>query len=156
MRRSERQVTDLTAIRSIIDNCKVMRIGMQDEEGIYIVPVNFGYDMAEEGSVKFYFHSAHEGRKIKALSECGKIAVEMDCSHQLVNAERPCHFSYRYQSLIGTGIPRSLDDPEEKKRAMNKIMLHQAGKEYAFSDDMVSSVAVFEIIVKEYSVKQHV
>lgn len=156
MRRAERQVTDLTTIRSIIDNCKVMRLAMQDEKGLYIVPVNFGYHMTEDGTLRLYLHSAGEGRKVKVLSGEQEIAVEMDCSHQLVKADQPCNFSYFYQSLTGTGVPEKLENPEEKKRALNKIMLHQEGKEFEFSDAMVSGVAVFEITVKEYSVKQHV
>lgn len=156
MRRAERQVTDLNTIGNIIRKCKVVRLGMQDEEGIYVVPVNFGYDMAEDGTLCLYLHSAGEGRKVKILHREQEIAVEMDCSHQLVKADRPCNFSYLYQSLIGTGKPRKLENPVEKKRALNKIMMHQEGREFEFSDAMVSGVAVFEVEVKEYSVKQHV
>lgn len=156
MRRAERQVTDLAAIRKVIENCKVMRLGMEDEKGVYVVPVNFGYDMAEDGTLRLYVHSAAEGRKVKSLSEKQEIAVEMDCSHQLVRADRPCRFSYLYQSLIGTGKPLKLEESGEKKRALNKIMLHQEGKEFEFSDAMTDGVAVFKIEVKEYSVKQHV
>lgn len=155
MRRAERQVTDLTEIRSIVNECKVMRIGLYDGEGPYIVPVNFGYDMASDGSITLYFHSAKEGRKAQALYERKAVAVEMDCSHELVAAEQPCNYSYLYQSLIGTGIPRSIEDPTEKKAALNRIMLHQCGKEFSFADASVKNVAVFEIPLASYTVKQH-
>lgn len=155
MRRSERQVTDLKDIRSIIEKCRVMRIGLQDGEGLYIVPVNFGYSMAGDGSVSVYLHSAKEGRKAAALYEGKVVAVEMDCSHELVSAKQPCNYSYLYQSLIGTGAPRSIEDTEEKKEALNKIMLHQSGKEFSFTDAAVEHVAVFEIPLDSYTVKQH-
>ena len=48
MRRKDREVTDLTALKFILDTCKVCRVGMVDEQGIYIVPVNFGYEFVDE------------------------------------------------------------------------------------------------------------
>lgn len=155
MRRSERQVTDLEEIRGVIDACKVMRIGFTDAEGAYIVPLNFGYKMDEDGGVRVYLHSAGEGRKVTALCAGTPVAVEMDCAHALVEAQTPCGYSYLYQSLIGTGIPRMLKDTEEKKAALNQIMRHQTGKEFAFEDAMISRVAVFEISLTSYTVKQH-
>ena len=156
MRRAERQVTDIITVRSIVEKCKVMRIGVQDEKGLYIVPVNFGYEMKEDGGLKLYLHSAPEGRKAAALSSGREVAVEMDCSHELVRAERPCNFSYLYQSVIGTGRPRLIEDTEEKKKYFNLIMLHQEGKTFEFSDEMVEHVALFEIELQDYSAKQHV
>ena len=155
MRRSERQVTDLKEIRDIIDTCKVMRIGLQDQEGLYVVPVNFGYSMTEDGGISVYLHSAKEGRKAAALYGQKEVAVEMDCSHELVEAGQPCNYSYLYRSLIGTGIPRSIEETEEKKAALNQIMLHQSGKTFDFPDAATDNVAVFEIPLNSYTVKQH-
>ena len=42
MRRSEREITDPEKLRQILDACKVCRIAMQDEQGLYLVPLNFG------------------------------------------------------------------------------------------------------------------
>lgn len=39
-----------------------MRFGTQDAEGMFIVPVNYGYDLTE-GQLTLYLHSAREGRK---------------------------------------------------------------------------------------------
>lgn len=156
MRRAERQVADIKTIRSIVERCKVMRIGLQDAKGLYIVPVNFGYEMKEDGSLNLYLHSASEGRKVAALSSGKAVAVEMDCSHELVHGEQPCKFSYLYQSVIGTGMPRLIMDTEEKKKIFNLIMLHQTGKTFEFSDAMLEHVTLFEIEVQDYSVKQHV
>ena len=43
MRRKDRHITQPDRIMSIIDGCSVCRIAMQDGEGLYIVPLSFGY-----------------------------------------------------------------------------------------------------------------
>ena len=48
MRRKDREITDIEEIRDIIEKCKVCRLAMQDEEGLYLVPLNFGYEFEEE------------------------------------------------------------------------------------------------------------
>ena len=48
MRRKDREITDIEEIRDIIEKCKVCRLAMQDEEGLYLVPLNFGYEFEKE------------------------------------------------------------------------------------------------------------
>ena len=43
MRRSDREIRDITEILAVIDRCKVCRLGFQDTNGVYIIPLNFGY-----------------------------------------------------------------------------------------------------------------
>lgn len=68
LRRKDREVTETNELIQIIDQCKVCRIGMQDNAGLYIVPMNFGYTY-ENNQLVLFFHSAKEGRKIQALKE---------------------------------------------------------------------------------------
>lgn len=44
MRLAKRQVTDNDAVESIVSSCNVIRIGCADDEGMFIVPMNFGYE----------------------------------------------------------------------------------------------------------------
>ena len=64
MRRKDREVTEMEEIQQIFDECKVCRIGIMDENGPYIVPVNYGY-VREEGKVILYIHGAREGKKMQ-------------------------------------------------------------------------------------------
>ena len=66
MRRKDREVTEMEEIQQIFDECKVCRIGIMDENGPYIVPVNYGY-VREEGKVILYIHGAREGKKIDLI-----------------------------------------------------------------------------------------
>ena len=43
MRRSDREITDLGEILSIINDCKVIHLAMVDDGEPYLLPLNFGY-----------------------------------------------------------------------------------------------------------------
>ena len=45
MRRHDREVKNLEGIREILDVCKVCRLGMYDGGEVYIVPMNYGYEL---------------------------------------------------------------------------------------------------------------
>jgi len=152
MRRKDREVKDLQEILNIIDACKVCRIAMQDKEGLYIVPMNFGY-IYTEGCLQLYFHSAKEGRKIEAFKANSDICFEMDCEHRLIEGDKACDYSYAYKSIIGYGKVVFIDEPEEKKLALSALMKHQTGKDFKFTDNMTDSVCVFKIVARDFSGK---
>ena len=66
MRRKEREVTDLTRIREILEECEVCHLGLVEDGKAYVVPLNFGYTL-EDGKLSLYFHSAASGRKVEIL-----------------------------------------------------------------------------------------
>ena len=87
MRLKKREVTDKKVLGEILEECDVVRIGAVDEEGMFIVPVNFGYDFdtgEETTRLVLYFHGAAEGRKAEAFALNPDVAVEMDCCHELI------------------------------------------------------------------------
>ena len=151
MRRKDREVKEIDEILKIVDKCKVCRIAMYYKHGLYIVPMNFGYKYDDK--LTLYFHSSYEGRKISALNQ--RVAFEMDCSHDLVEASSPCAYSYLYQSVIGEGIAIEVKD-NEKNEALQLIMKHIANKEYELNDKMCQSVLVFKIEVDKISGKSHI
>ena len=124
MRRKDREVTNLEDQLAVLDECKVCRIALRDEQGLYIVPLNFGYQY-ENGCLTLYFHSAKSGRKINALEKNSAVAFEMDCGHRLMEADEPCRYSYSFASVIGNGTASLVWDGEEKKRALSLLMKHQ-------------------------------
>ena len=72
MRLEKREIKDPAELEKVLDACKVVRIGTMDAEGMFIVPVNFGYEFCQkERSLKLYIHSAKEGRKAEAISPTG-------------------------------------------------------------------------------------
>ena len=88
MRRNDREITDSQEILSIVNECKVIRLAMLDEQGLpYIIPLNFGYRFAD-GVFTFYCHSAREGRKLELLRRDPRVSFEMDCRGELQSADR--------------------------------------------------------------------
>ena len=102
MRRKEREVTDVGEIRGILDECKVCRLGLSDEDGIYMVPMNYGY-REQDGKLILYFHGAKEGKKVEMIRKDPRAGFEMDCGHGLQEGEKACQYSYYFASVIGTG-----------------------------------------------------
>ncbi|HHU72838.1 MAG TPA: pyridoxamine 5'-phosphate oxidase family protein [Clostridiales bacterium] len=154
MRRKDREVTDMNELIKIIDQCKVCRIAMEDKDGLYIVPMNYGYSY-EDNQLVLFFHSAKEGRKITALKDNSDVCIEMDCEHSLITGDEACQYSYAYKSIIGNGEALFIDDVVEKKTAMSILMKHQTGIDFSLDDRMVNSVSVFKIIVHSFTGKYH-
>ena len=81
MRRKDREVTDLSDIIGIMENCDVCRLALNDDGYPYILPLNFG--MAVNGDkITLYFHSALEGYKVGLIRNDNRASFEMDCKHQ--------------------------------------------------------------------------
>ena len=151
MRRANREIKDLNEIKKIVDGCKVLRIATKDKEGLYVVPLNFGYS-CENGKFTFYFHSAKEGRKIDAFKADEQVAFEMDCEHKLVVAEKACGYSYKFASVIGTGTITFLEG-KEKLNALSILMKHQTGKDFTFDEKMAKGVAVCSLTAEKLTAK---
>lgn len=155
IRRKDREVTDDVQIDDIISRCDCCRLALADGVQPYIVPLNFGF-MREDGAAVFYFHSAAEGRKLDLIRKNGCAGFELDTNHLLHTHETACGHSFRFQSVIGTGLVRLVDDPAEKVRALRLLMRHHTGKDdWHFEDGMVDRVAVIRLNVRELCCKQH-
>ena len=89
MRRKDREVTELEAVKEIIRQCDVLRLGLADGDYPYIVPMNFGWE-EKEGRLYFYLHGAAEGRKAELLRQNGACFFQMDCGH-LRNGQGDCY-----------------------------------------------------------------
>lgn len=155
MRRSKRQVKDLAAIQEIVKACKVCRLAMEDQEGLYIVPMSPGAKWEGE-KLTLYFHCAGEGRKISALRADSRCAFEMDCDWRLTGeADDACTYSCDYRCVTGRGTVRFIEDPREKMAALSVIMAHQTGKAFSFTENMVQGVTIFALEAETYTAKAH-
>lgn len=154
MRRKDREVTVIDEKIEIISNCKVIRLAMKDKEGLYIVPLNFGYSYLND-KLTLYFHSAKEGRKLDGIVENPEVAFEMDCEHKLIEAEIPCLYGFSYKSIIGNGVSSIVENMEEKKSALSLLMKHQTGKDFTFEDKHAKAVTVFKVEVTNFSAKEY-
>ena len=150
--RRERQVTDETKIRHILDTAKVLRLGLAVNNEPYVVPMNYGYVM-ENGTLTLYLHSALRGKKLDMIRANPNVFVEMDCDHVPFEGDVACKYGLSYSSVMGRGTAQIVEDVEEKKRAMAVLMKSQTGTDFSFDDRMVQIVAVIRIDVTEYTAK---
>lgn len=155
MRRKDREITDISKICEIISACHCCRIGFNDNGKVYIVPLSFGFS-ENNGRYVFYFHGAREGRKINLIKSNKYAGFEMDTNYMLKEGENACNYSACFQSVIGNGIVSFIEDSEEKKFALNKIMEHNSGKgKWKFKESMLNAVCVFRLAADEISCKEH-
>ena len=154
MRRTDREVTDPAAIDAIIRACPCCRLGLRDGEGVYLVPLNFGFANVD-GQRTFYFHSAPEGHKIDLLRQAKTVAFELDCGCAVTPGTTACSHSANYRSVMGQGRVRFLETRMDKRAALTEIMRQNTGKDdWTFPDEAVDRVAVFAIDVQTITAKQ--
>lgn len=153
MRRAERAVTDREAILQIIDACDCCRVGFCCEDGAYIVPLNFAFVPGTPDC--FYFHGAKEGRKATLIAQKPTVGFELDCGHALLAGQSACSYSYRYRSVIGTGVICEVTQTEEKRWALSAMMeKYEKTRAVPVSDEQAQRVAVFRLTVAQMSAKE--
>ena len=155
MRRKDREITDPARLREIMDTCSCCRLGLWDGEEVYIVPMNFGWSWEGE-KLRLYFHSAAVGRKIELLRARPKVSFEMDTGHSLISGAQACSYSFAYQCLMGTGYGEILEDPGEKRYAMDRIMDHYTGRsDWEYRPACLEEAALICVTVERMSAKEN-
>lgn len=158
MRLHKRELHDPETIKEILEECDVVRIGARDAEGMFIIPVNYGYDFSVSGEAMklvLFIHGAGEGRKADAFAAFPDVAVEMDCRHGVITGDYTCSYSYSYRSIMGNGTVSRVDDRQEKIYGLTKIMEHMApGAKIEFSPEMLGRTEVFRIEVEHFTAKE--
>ena len=153
MRRKNREITDETAIQSILDKAQVVHLAMIDGDRPYVVPMHYGYTL-ENGRLTLYLHSAKEGRKLDILSKNSAIAFVLETDVSPVSGgEIPCKYGAVYASLMGEGRAVLLSDPAEKAAALAVLMKTQTGRDFDITPDMADAVAVLRIDVDTFTAK---
>ena len=154
MRRNDREVTDINEIEQILLKCKTCHVAMIDEGVAYVVPLSYGYRLTGGNLLELYFHSALEGRKIRALRRGGAVCFEISYEGEPVHAEKPCNSGYYYASLIGFGEVVFIEGNDEKHDALSVLVKHQTGIDAVFTSEQTKSVCVFKIVSNDYTGKK--
>lgn len=152
MRNKINEVTDFSEIASIIARCDTIRIAMFDEPYPYIVPVNFGEEIAD-GKIVFYIHTGYEGKKNELLKKNPHIAFEMDCNHELYYRESNMSCNFRYESVVGTGCIEIVPE-EEKDKALTLLMNHYHPETVKYNPKFMHMTQCMKIIVDTVTAKR--
>lgn len=158
MRLKKREIKDPDILRDIIESCDIVRLGLRDRDGMFIVPVNYGYDIETDGTalkLTLYIHGAREGRKAEAFAADPSVAIEMDCMDGIITGNYTCSYSCAYRSIMGNGTLRELTGEQEKIHALTRIMEHMApGARIEFRPEMLERTGVYRIDVKNFTGKE--
>ena len=156
MRRKDREVTDLSQLEKIIQQCDCIHLGLLDGDSPYVVPMNFGYERAGD-QFTFYMHAASEGKKLSLIKANPNASFCMDTGHGLVKGEVPCSWSFLYESVMGRGRINLVQEPEEKRRGLQAAMAHYSGSRelLEFPDAMMNRVAILKLEAENLTGKQH-
>lgn len=153
MTRREREITDIEQIVEILDNCRVLHLGLVDEGMPYVVPMNYGYAM-EDGKLTVYLHCSTKGYKLDVIRKNPICCFEMECGVIPFEGKVACQYGNAYSSVMGRGAITVVEDVAEKIKAMRLLMKTQTGKDFEFNDRLVSIVTVLRIDVSEYTAKR--
>ena len=154
MRRSERAITELEQIRALLEESKVVHLGIGAEGAPYVVPLNYGYDLGPDGKLTLYLHSAPQGRKLDLLRREARVGFAVSALLATVRGEVPCAWSARYRSLIGTGTVTFLEGAEEKREALQTLLRHMGFPGRAeMPEASLRGVAVLRLDVDAYTCK---
>lgn len=155
IRWSDRQVTDIKEINSIIEKMDAIRVAFYDGAEVYIVPLSFGYT-EENGDYTFYMHGGGKGRKAELVRSVGKAGFELDRAIEVKSAAEPCNHTQTYNSVVGHGAIEEISDHDSKVKALNIIMKQNTGKgDWVFPDKMIDATFVMKLTADWLTCKIH-
>ena len=149
----EIKITEPDEIARILNTAKVLHMGLAVDNEPYVLPMNYGYTMDEEGKLTLYLHGATQGRKLDVMRKNPKVFLEMECGVQPFSGDVAWRYGMAYSSLMGRGIAVMVEDPVEKMEAMSILMKTQTGGDFTFNEKLVKVVSVIRIDVLEYTAK---
>ena len=149
MIRSDREISNRAEQLAIIDSCDVCRIALNDPESgfPYIVPLNYGVDVEEDGTVYLYFHSAKRGLKLDLIARDNRASFEMDCDHRFIFYDERMSCTMGYRSVIGRGTIEMLPD-EDKTRGLDILMRHYHAEDFTYNPKTVPATTVYRLKVE--------
>lgn len=148
----EKLVTDMDAIIKILDESKIVHVGMIDGDEPYVVPMNYGYTF-EDGKLTLWLHCAKRGRKLDVLRANNKVFFEMECGIQPFDGDIACRYGISYSSIMGRGTAEIVEDIEVKKAALTHLMKTQTSLDFEFEDKMAAIVSIIRIDTIEFTAK---
>jgi uncharacterized protein len=150
MRRFDKEIKDPAIIEEILQRSELCRIGLTDGEEAYIVPLNYGY---ADGVL--YFHSAPGGRKIDLIRKHQSVSFEITNTSEILTGDKPCNWTARYRSLMGTGIMEIRDDRPSKIAGLDIIMKkYGAGGDLVYEDAQMDRMVVLTLKITAMNAKQ--
>jgi nitroimidazol reductase NimA-like FMN-containing flavoprotein (pyridoxamine 5'-phosphate oxidase superfamily) len=114
----ERGVYDKAVIHSILDEALICHVGFTTDRGPVVIPTI--HARVEE---TLYLHGSQASRMMRSIPG-DEICVTATIVDGIVAARSAFHHSMNYRSVVLFGIPRVVDDPDERMVAFEAVTEH--------------------------------
>ncbi len=146
----DRELRAPSELESVLDDAMICRLGIHDDDGgIYILPMNFGYR-----DRRLYFHTGTTGKKLERLRRNPSVSFEVEADVALIRGTRGCNWSMSYRCVIGRGEAEFLEDPKEKQEALSIITTHYDGPDTTYPAKAVAETVVFAVTIRSMTGKR--
>lgn len=151
MNYKEREINSLEALAELLGKCDTVRIGINGEKYPYVVPVSFGYEIADN-KIVIYIHGAETGLKNELIAKNANVCVEADLMYGYV--WKGYKTTADYESIIGFG-KAEIPEYEEAVRGVELLAAHcgQPGMDGRTCIKM-GHTRVYKIVLQEISGKR--
>lgn len=155
MRRTDREITDIEDMISIIDKCNICRLALAEGDMPYIIPMNYGYEYIEK-KLTIYLHCAREGRKLDIIAKNPNACFEVDCSHRLIKGDEAHKYTMEYESVIVVGKISVCAERTEKIKGLKLLMQSfEKKREFSFSETVIDAVTVLKLEMTDITGKRN-
>ena len=80
--------------------------------------------------------------------------AEENFPHRPVEAEKACDWSARYASVIGFGSAELVDDPDQRRQALDTIMAHYSERTFTYPPNVLKRLAVIRVRIEHMTGKR--
>ena len=150
MRRADREVTDFNEIVDILRRADTMRLGLHGMPYPYVVPLSFGFEVAD-GRIVLYFHGAAEGLKHELITRDPHVCVEADIFHGY--AKTPGSITTVYESFVGFGTCTRVHG-DEAARGIDLLLEHCDYAGYGYDPAALEHIGVYRVALERFGGKR--
>lgn len=154
--RRHKQLLSAEETAKVLETCTSGVLACSGDDGYpYAVPLSYVYEAGGSGAPgKIYFHAALEGHKMDAIRSSEKVSFCVTAKDQIVPEEYTTYF----RSVIAFGKARILDDPAEKRHAIEVLAAkyspdQEEGRKKEI-DDSFSRLCMVEISIDHLTGKE--
>jgi nitroimidazol reductase NimA-like FMN-containing flavoprotein (pyridoxamine 5'-phosphate oxidase superfamily) len=155
MRRKDKQIHEITAVKAIIRENNLLHLGLADNNIPYVVPMNYGFD-----GENLFLHCAVEGKKLDIIRR-NKAEKGTPCFFEIVDSvklyivEDSSECTTYFRSVMGNGKIFIIDDPEERYEGLKIILKHTINRELEpLPASTLKKTCILKIIPGELTGKQ--
>ncbi len=153
MRRTDREITELHDIETIISKCQVCHLALSNPDGLpYAVALNFGY--APGSPPALYFHCATSGKKLDLIRQNPRCAFIIDRTLELVTGPTACDWGMKYESVMGAGIIEIASDSAQRRVGLDCIMAQYGHRSPAYRPEAIEKALVLKLTIQEMTGKR--